>query len=218
MGMQGESRSVHVGQDGGHAGLSEGGGGLSLDTSFFHGNPTSSNTENLYIQVAARSSKSGSDPSGNASDASHADEHSSAPGNNNEFWVSCPWPSTIKKMVEHPNLVYTLLNQLKTHPTMKSKALKILTGEINTAADGGMGAGDFNLPPSPTMGHNPQNLNLFSPTGHDSDGMWSSGNEFHNGAQSYRPGGHVSSIAFLSATIVFPSVFPPASLASRAQH
>ena len=190
--MQGDAKPANVGnRENNNGGGNTGGGGLSLDTSFFHGTPTSSNTENLYIQVATGSSsahnKSGNNPSANALEASHAD----AAGNNNEFWVTCPWPSTIKKMVEHPNLVYTLLNHLKTHPTMKSKALKILTGEINTA-DGGIGAGDFNLPPSPTMGHNAQNLNLFSPNGNDSPDLWSSGNEFSNAPQSYRPGGPVS--------------------------
>lgn len=102
-------------------------------------------------------------------------------------------------MVEHPNLVYTLLNQLRAHPTMKSKALQILTGGGDNG-DSGMGVGDFNLPPSPTMAANAQNLSLFSPHGNDSPGMWSSGNEFGTSAQSFRAG-PVS----LPTTTSFPS-------------
>lgn len=105
-------------------------------------------------------------------------------------------------MVEHPNLVYTLLNQLRAHPTMKSKALQILTGGGDNG-DSGMGVGDFNLPPSPTMAANAQNLNLFSPHGNDSPGMWSSGNEFGTSAQSFRAG-PVS----LPTTILFPLLSP----------
>jgi hypothetical protein len=102
-------------------------------------------------------------------------------------------------MAEHPNLVYMLLGHLKQHPTMKSKALKILTGEQNATAaggvngnisDSGMGTGDFNLPPSPTMGTNPNNISLFSPQGTDSPGMWSSGNEYTGVAQPSSISGH----------------------------
>lgn len=175
---------------------------LHLDTSFFHGTPTSSNDKNLYIQVATGEHAAG------ASDAAHGGASGSE--NGQEFWVTCPWPSTIQKMVEHPHLVYTLLGQLKAHPTMKSKALKILTGEIGNGnlSDGPGGPGDFNLPPSPTMA-NAQNANLFSPNGNDSPGMWSSGNEFGtSGQSSFRAGGPVSSqvhIAPLQTRPVLPS-------------
>lgn len=193
------------------------GTGLSLETTFFHGTPTSSNAQNLYIQVATNASGSnngGVDASGNvipstASNPSVVAQGSKGP--NGDFWVTCPWPSTIKKMLEHPNLVYTLLNQLKAHPTMKSKAIKILTGEISAGnngntSDGGIGAGDFNFPPSPTMSANAQNLNLFSPNGNDSPGLWSSGNEFGTSAQSFRAGGPVSLSCFSSLTL---APFPP---------
>lgn len=211
--MGGDSRLTGV-SSGHHTGN---GNGLSLDTTFFHGIPTSSNAQNLYIQVATNASGSnngGVDASGNAIPSTASNSSIVAQGSNSpngDFWVTCPWPSTIKKMLEHPNLIYTLLNQLKAHPTMKSKAIKILTGEISAGnnrntSDGGMGAGDFNFPPSPTMSANAQNLNLFSPNGNDSPGLWSSGNEFGTSGQSFRAGGPVSLSCFSSLTL---APFPP---------
>jgi len=157
--------------------------------SFFRGLPTSSNAQNLYIQVAAppaadlSNANEGGVSQGTGAEAASTTVNGCDPGA--EFWVTCPWSDTIRKMAEHPNLVYMLLSHLKQHPTMKSKALKILTGDQSAAAggngdvsDSGMGTGDFNLPPSPAMGANPNNVSLFSPQGTDSPGMWSSGNEF----------------------------------------
>lgn len=159
---------------------------MSIETSFYHGVPTSSNPQTLYIQVAAG-------PKGDVH-RSNADGHDKESGHNNsnvgdsgEFWVSCPWQNTIKKMLEHPNLVYTLINGIRDHPTMKHKVLKILNGEFNNGQQGSnnMGVGDFNLPPSPTMAaSNTQNLNLFSPIGNDSPGSMWSANHFENGHHS----------------------------------
>lgn len=175
---------------------------LTVETSFYHGVPTSSNLQTLYIQVAA-APKGGVDVAGrngqsnnsnNRSSESNIDSsNASTSDTGSGFWVSCPWQDTIKKMVEHPNLVYTLMNGIKNHPTMKHKVLKILNGENSSGSDhsvvggGGMGIGDFNLPPSPTMtAANTQNLNLFSPNGNDSPGSLWSAAQYENGHPHFR--------------------------------
>lgn len=190
----------------------EGGPTLSVDTSFYHGTPTSSNPQTLYIQIATGTS--GGAENSDAGNTSIGSSNSST----NDIWVSCPWQSTIKQMVEHPNLIYTLLNQLKIHPTMKNNALKILNGELNGSNindHNGLGIGDFNLPPSPTMtAANTQNLSLFSPHGNDSPSLW--GANYESGQAPHFRTGHVSCLPLFLPSLPlsfiksrsFPSFYP----------
>lgn len=179
----------------------------------------------MYIQVAT-GTNGGADGGGNGATTNNNGNSKGAGGSpsnstsngggSGEFWVTCPWNGTIKKMVEHPNLIFQLLGQLTSHPDLRNKALKILNGDLNggggggnTSDNGGMGAGDFNLPPSPTMAANTRNLSLFSPHGNDSPGMWSSSYENSGNVAQFRavPVSFSSSFLFSSPSFFFQVVW-----------
>lgn len=112
---------------------------LTEGSSFFSGLPALSNSQNLYIHVRtgpAQHSEPVSLPSspssGPASSIRARASRSSGDdkilaGGERDFYVTVPWQDVAPKMLEHPQLVASILATIKNQPNLRNRAIRALS-------------------------------------------------------------------------------------------